>query len=245
MTDLTPWGDPIGARLPDWTAPPGPARAPLAGMDMRLDPLVAARDAHELFDAFAEDPDGRGWTYLPHGPFTERAPFAALLRGFEASSDPLFFTIRKTGDARAAGFASFLRITPAAGSIEVGFIHLSPRLQRSFAATEAMHMMAAHAFDLGYRRYEWKCDALNAPSRAAAARLGFSYEGTFRQATLVKGRNRDTAWFAMTDHDWPAIRDAHHAWLAPDNRAPGGPDGAPRPIRSLSAMTRGLLVPPV
>jgi RimJ/RimL family protein N-acetyltransferase len=237
MDDITPLGDPIGRLLPGWSAPPAPPHAPLIGAHVRLDPLIADPDVDDLWDAFAEDREGRGWTYLPDGPFADKAGLHALLTRSEASRDPLFFTLRPQGDPHPAGFASYLRITPAAGSIEVGFIHFAPRLQRSYAATEAMHLMAAQAFALGYRRYEWKCDALNAPSRAAAARLGFSYEGTFRQATVVRGRNRDTAWFAMTDGDWPAIGAAHQAWLSPDNRDADG-----RPIRSLSGMTRRLLV---
>jgi RimJ/RimL family protein N-acetyltransferase len=235
-----PWGAPIGDLVPDWTPPALPGGKSMEGAHVRLDPLRAGRDADALWDAFAEDPEGRGWTYMPDGPFADRALFRAFVARCEASADPLFFALRPAGDHRPAGFASFLRMTPAAGSIEVGFIHFAPRLQRSFAATEAMHLMAARAFDLGYRRYEWKCDALNAPSQAAAARLGFSYEGTFRQATVYKGRNRDTAWFAITDGDWPAIRDAHLAWLAPGNR-----DAAGRPIRSLTDMTRPLLRAPL
>lgn len=239
MTRTMPWGAPIGDLVPDWTPPALPDRTPMVGAEVRLDPLDADRDADALFDAFAEDPEGRGWTYLPDGPFDDRGEFRAFIARCAASPDPLFFALRPAGDDRAAGFCSFLRMTPAAGSIEVGFIHFAPRLQRSFAATEAMHLMAVRAFDLGYRRYEWKCDALNTPSRAAAARLGFSYEGTFRQATMYKGRNRDTAWFAITDGDWPAIGGAHRAWLSPANR-----DAAGRPIASLTAMTLPWLVPP-
>ncbi|MFT6229200.1 MAG: RimJ/RimL family protein N-acetyltransferase [Paracoccaceae bacterium] len=240
MTRAMPWGAPIGNQVTGWIPPALPSRDAMIGAHVRLDPLSAARDADQLWDAFAEDPEGRGWTYLPNGPFDDRATFHAFIARSADSEDPRFFAIRPAGDDRAAGFASFLRMTPAAGSIEVGFIHFAPRLQRSFAATEAMHLMAARAFDLGYRRYEWKCDALNTPSRAAAARLGFSYEGTFRQATIYKGRNRDTAWFAITDGDWPAVGGAHRDWLSPANR-----DAAGRPIRSLADMTRPLLVPPL
>ncbi len=136
-------------------------------------------------------------------------------------ADPLFFSIFGEGGsgerATAAGLASYLRIAPAAGTIEVGHIHLAPALQRTRAATEAMFLMMRQAFDLGYRRYEWKCDALNAVSRRAAERLGFTYEGTFRHHLVYKGRNRDTAWYAIVDADWPPVRAAYEAWLDPAN----------------------------
>ena len=150
--------------------------------------------------------------------------------------DPLFFAILDQADGKATGVASYLRITPAAGSLEVGHIHYSPRLQRSPAATEAMFLMMRWAFDSGYRRYEWKCDALNAASRAAAHRLGLSFEGVFRQATVTKGRNRDTAWYAAIDAEWPALRAAFQAWLAPGNF-----DGAGRQRARLTDLTRPIL----
>ena len=137
----------------------------------------------------------------------------------------------------AIGIASYLRIAPAAGTIEVGHIHFSPRLQHTPAATEAMYLMMRRAFELGYRRYEWKCDALNAPSRRAAQRLGFSYEGIFRQAIVTKGRNRDTAWYSITDGEWQAVRLAFEQWLAPANFDADG-----RQRRSLPALRQGLLV---
>jgi RimJ/RimL family protein N-acetyltransferase len=150
----------------------------------------------------------------------------------ENSDDPLFFSFAPEGED-AAGFGSYLRITPEAGSIEVGFLAFSPRLQRSVAATEAMYLMMKWAFEAGYRRYEWKCDALNAPSRRAAQRLGLSYEGVFRQATVVKGRNRDTAWFAAIDAEWPALEAAFQTWLAPENFDADG-----RQKTSLRELTR-------
>src|SRR6185369_85184 len=146
-----------------------------------------------------------------------------------------FFTVIDTSDDRPAGLASYLRIVPAAGSIEVGHIHFAPRLQRSPAATEAMYLMMKWAFESGYRRYEWKCDALNAPSRAAAQRLGLSFEGIFRQATVCKGRNRDTAWYAAIDSEWPALHTAFLAWLAPANF-----DSAGRQRIRLSDLTRPI-----
>ena len=210
----------------------------MAGRYCRLEPLDPATHARDLWDAVLLDADGRHWTYLP----TERpADFAAYLAWAErmaATDDPLFFAILvPDGDRwRPVGVAAYLRITPEAGSIEVGHINFSPRLQRSAAATEAMYLLMRHAFDLGYRRYEWKCDSLNQPSRAAAERLGLSYEGTFRQALVYKGRNRDTAWYAATDGDWPALRAAFDRWLDPGNF-----DAEGRQRVRLSALTAPLL----
>lgn len=167
-----------------------------------------------LFAAFAEDDAARDWTYLPYGPFASPASFAAWLEGACESDDPFFHTILAP-DGRPLGLASFMRIAPDHGCIEIGHIHYAPALQGTAATTEAMALMLGRVFDeLGYRRCEWKCDALNAASRNAALRLGFSYEGTFAQAAIVKGRNRDTAWFALLDRDWPARRTAFARWLA-------------------------------
>lgn len=169
------------------------------------------------------DVEHRNWTYLPYGPFETFLEYAAWVEQVYAAADPLFFAIltprvaQPPLDVRAAGVAAYLRIAPDAGSIEVGHINFSPRLQRTAAATEAMYLMMKHAFERGYRRYEWKCDALNAPSRAAAERLGLQYEGTFRQATVYKGRNRDSAWYAAIDREWPTLRAAFERWLSPEN----------------------------
>src|SRR5205085_1362847 len=179
------------------------------------------RHAEQLFDANAADAEGRNWTYLAYGPFRSFSDYRSWMCANCTGADPLFFAIIDTAEEKAVGVASYLRIAPAAGSIEVGHIHYSPRLQRSPAATEAMYLLMTTAFELGYRRYEWKCDALNAASRAAAQRLGLSFEGIFRQATVYKGRNRDTAWYAAIDAEWPALRQAFQAWLAPANF--GGP----------------------
>jgi RimJ/RimL family protein N-acetyltransferase len=188
----------------------------MEGRRCRLEPLDAGRHADSLFEAFAEDREGRNWTYLPYGPFESRAQYTSWLQDAARSEDPLFFTIlAPRGPVRVA---SYLRIDPAMGVIEVGHLNYSPALQRTAAATEAMYLMMRRAFDeLGYRRYEWKCDSFNLPSRAAAERLGFRYEGTFRQAVVVKGRNRDNAWFSITDGEWPRIRGAFEAWLDPSN----------------------------
>lgn len=204
---------PRGRALPGWTPRPRPPRAPMEGRFCRLEPLAPAH-AGPLHAAFAEDAAGAMWTWMSWGPFATEADCAAFTARAAASEDPLWFAILP-GGGPAAGVASFLRIEPAHGVIEIGNIALAPRLQRSAAATEALHLMAACAFDaLGYRRLEWKCDALNAPSRRAARRLGFRFEGVFRNHMVVRGRSRDSAWYAMTDADWPAVREGTRAWLA-------------------------------
>jgi RimJ/RimL family protein N-acetyltransferase len=235
---LNDLGQPIGFPIPGWTAPPAPPRVPVAGRYCRLEPLDPGRHADALFAAFAEDADGRGWTYLAYGPFPTVASYRAWMEASCLGDDPLFFTIIDAAAGRPAGVASYLRVTPASGSIEVGHIHYSPRLKRSPAATEAMYLMMKSAFELGYRRYEWKCDALNAASRAAAQRLGLSFEGVFRQATVYKGRNRDTAWYSVIDSEWPVLQEAFRAWLDPGNF-----DGTGRQRTRLTDLTRPLLKP--
>jgi RimJ/RimL family protein N-acetyltransferase len=173
--------------------------------------------AEPLYDANARDAEGRMWTYLPYGPFASVDAYRRWVIEVAAADDPLFFAIVDTRSNRATGVASYLRIDPPAGAVEVGHIAYSPLLQRTPAATEAMYLMMRLAFELGYRRYEWKCDALNGGSRSAAERLGFSYEGMFRQARVYKGRNRDTAWYAAIDRDWPALDAAFRQWLSPSN----------------------------
>jgi len=189
----------------------------MQGRFCRVEPLDLQRHAASLHHANALDAQGRAWTYLPYGPFDSLESYRQWMRGYCFADDPLFFAIVDGATDSAVGIASYLRINPASGSIEVGHIKYSPRLQRRPAATEAMFLMLKHAFELGYRRCEWKCDALNAASRAAALRLGLSFEGVFRQATVTRGRNRDTAWYAAIDQEWPALRAAFESWLAPDN----------------------------
>lgn len=221
---------PRGAPLPGWTPPPRPARAVMAGRYARLEPLTPEHAAD--FHAAAAGHDWI-WDYMPNGPFATEAEFADWVRGVENSADPMFFAIRDLEIGHVSGFASYLRIAPEAGSIEVGFICLTPALQRRRAATEAMALMMGRAFDAGYRRYEWKCDALNRPSRAAAQRLGFAFEGVFRQAVVVKGRNRDTAWFSVIDGEWPALRAAFETWLDAANFDSHG--GQRQSLRALTA----------
>lgn len=212
------FGQPIGDALPDWTAAKRPDRQPLHGHYASVVALDPAAHGDDLFAAFSADPAGEMWTYMPNGPFTKRAALDTFLQSAQSSEDPLFYTIINRATGRAEGFASYLRIEPAVGVIEVGFIAMSPLLQKTRIATEAMYLMMAHAFDdLGYRRYEWKCDNLNAPSKRAAQRFGFTFDGMFPQATIYKGRNRDTAWFSIIDGDWPMVKAGFAAWLDPAN----------------------------
>ncbi len=207
-----PIGAPVAARFPR-------PRPPHVALDGRFGRLLPLREEHApgLFAAFAADAAGTGWTYLPIEPWDTEEAAARWCRTAQGSADPQFYTV-EDADGAASGFCSLLRIDPAVGSVEVGFIHFAPRLQRTALATEAMVLLMRHAFDtLGYRRYEWKCDALNAPSMRAAKRLGFTYEGTFRQATIYKGRNRDTAWFSIIDTEWPALAARFDRWLSAKN----------------------------
>ncbi len=211
-------GQPIGFAVPDWVPARPPPRTPIVGRWCRVEPLDVARHADDLFVAYGEDRERRIWTYLPYGPFETRAAFEDWMTAVCQGEDPLFHAIVEATSGRALGVASYLRVTPETGAIEVGHINYAPALQRTAAATEAMYLMMVRVFEeLGYRRYEWKCDALNEGSRAAAMRLGFVFEGVFRQATLYKGRNRDTAWYGITDRDWPKLKRAYEAWLDPAN----------------------------
>ena len=234
---MTPWcnefGQPVGPAVPGWAPPPRPGREVMAGRFCRLEPLDPGRHAAGLFEALSAGGDA-GWTYLPYGPFQTPADHRAWVESHCLGDDPLFFVIVESATGRAVGQASYLNIKPAQGSIEVGHLYFSPLMKRSRVATEAMFLMMRRAFELGYRRYEWKCDALNAPSRAAAERFGFSYEGIFRQAIVVKGRNRDTAWYAAIDGEWPLLSAAFEAWLDPSNFDEAGQQKA-----SLRELRRG------
>ena len=207
-------GQPIGSALAAWTAAARPPRTVMEGRFCRLEPVDLEAHASALFAAFREDREGRIWTYLAYGPFEREADFRAWMRAACLGEDPLFHAIVEQRSGRALGVASLLRIEPGTGVIEVGHINYGPRLQRTAAATEAMYLLMRRVFaELGYRRYEWKCDALNAGSRRAAERLGFRPEGLFRQATMYKGRNRDTAWFSILDGEWPGLEAAYEEWL--------------------------------
>ncbi len=222
---------PRGAPVEGWTPPPAPAGDVLEGAYARLEPLQAEAHAALLFRAY-EGQDAV-WDYLPYGPFHSAAAYHRWVKGITGAADPFFYAIYDKDRGAWGGVASYLRIKPEAGSIEIGHINLAPQLQGTRAATEAMILMMQWAFAHGYRRFEWKCDALNRPSRRAAERLGLSYEGVFRQHSVVKGRNRDTAWFAAIDSDWPALAAAYEVWLAPGNF-----DAEGRQVERLSDLTR-------
>ncbi|HJU31399.1 MAG TPA: GNAT family protein [Hyphomicrobiaceae bacterium] len=195
----------------------------MQGRFARVEVLDADRHGEDLFAANRLDAAGRNWTYLNIGPFERFEDYRAWLDRVCGKSDPMFHAVVDLATEKAVGVAAYMRIELAHGCIEVGSINYSPLLQRKPAGTEAMYLMMARVFDeLGYRRYEWKCDTLNAPSRAAAARLGFTHEGLFRQAVVNKGRNRDTDWFSIIDSEWPALKAAYEQWLAPGNFDAGG-----------------------
>ncbi|MBV9826515.1 MAG: GNAT family N-acetyltransferase [Alphaproteobacteria bacterium] len=225
-------GQTVGAPVEGWSARALPPRTAIEGRFCAVEPLDPARHTAELFAANAKDRDGRNWTYYPYGPFAELADYRRWIEAACADPHRLFHAIRDTASGKAVGVAAYINAQSAVGVVEIGSLVFSPLLQRRPAATEAMFLMMRRVFDeLGYRRYEWKCDSLNAPSRAAAQRLGFRYEGLFRQATITRGRNRDTTWFSIIDAEWPALREAFEAWLAPENF-----DSAGRQRRSLASF---------
>ena len=223
----------IGVRV-DATPAKRPQRIVLDGRVVSVVPLDAVAHTETLYEASLGEENEGLWRYLFEGPFATRAAFHAHIRERASSEDPLFFAILEKSSGDAVGCAAYMRIEPAHRVIEVGSILFTPRLQRTVGATEAMYLMARHVFeDLEYRRYEWKCNALNAPSRRAALRLGFTFEGIFRQHMIVKGRNRDTAWFSMLDSEWAQRKAAFERWLDPSNFDANG-----RQKVSLSALNR-------
>lgn len=223
---------PLGEPVEDWSPRPWPPRSPMHGRYASLVPFDLEAHVPALFEAYAEDHSGRIWTYLPQGPFADEAGFRAWAEATCLSDDPLMYTIIDRSSVRPLGMAALMRIVPAHGVIEIGHINIAPAMQRTRASTEAIYLMLKRCFDeLGYRRVEWKCHAEHAVSRRAAQRYGFTFEGVFRQHMVIKSRNRDTAWFAMLDDDWPRIRAAFDAWLDPGNF---DNDGGQR--RSLAAL---------
>ena len=210
-----------------------PDMRPLHGRWVRLEHVSEAKHAADLFHSFdGKDPNGDVWTYLGYGPFASVEEFSIWVKGREDSRDPWFYAFIARNTGKAVGMGAFMRNDAANGVIEIGHIWMSPGLQRTREATEAIYLMMRHCFDdLGVRRLEWKCDALNAPSRRAAERFGFTFEGIFRQHYIVKGRNRDTAWYAMLDKEWPKVRGAFEAWLKDDNFDASGQQKAKLRVR--------------
>lgn len=216
-------GQPVGVPVPGWSGASVPDRTAISGTRCRLEALDAERHAEALHAAYGQNQDGGNWTYLPYGPFSSLGEYRKWIAGVQDVEDPYFFVIVDHSSETPIGVASYLRVDPLMGAIEVGHLNFSPALQRTPTSTEAMFLMMKRVFDdWGYRRYEWKCDSLNGPSVAAAKRLGFRYEGLFRNDKVMKGCNRDTAWFSVTDEEWPAIRVAMEAWLDPLNFDEGG-----------------------
>jgi RimJ/RimL family protein N-acetyltransferase len=205
----------------------------MRGTHVALRPIDPGRDAEALF-ALSHEPDGDTgiWTYLPDGPYESVEEYRRSLTAARASEDPIYFAILGLPEERPLGMCAYMRIVPEFGVVEIGHIWFAPELQRTTAASETIFLLARHVFgDLGYRRLEWKCNSLNAPSIRAAERFGFTFEGIFRNHLVVKGRNRDTAWFSITDEDWPAIRSGFESWLKPENFDEDG-----RQRRSLSEL---------
>jgi len=232
MTQPNIHGQLIGPVVENWTARSLPPRTPLIGRTCRVEPVDVGGHSEDLFAAYSAAPDDRDWTYLPSERPTSKAAFATYLAGMAAASDPLHYAVIESGSGKAVGTAAHMRIDPGNGAIEVGFIRWSPLMQRHVSGTEAIYLLMKRAFDeLGYRRYEWKCDNLNERSRAAALRYGFRFEGVFRNAAVVKGRSRNTAWFSITDDEWPAVKTAFEEWLSPSNF-----DGEGRQRRTLADL---------
>jgi RimJ/RimL family protein N-acetyltransferase len=212
------YGQPIGLALPDWTPRPLPEINRLPGRWCNLERLDVARHAEDLYSAYTAASDDSDWTYLPVGPFESPVAYREWAQVQAQTADPRQYAVINASTGKAVGTLSLMRHDPANGAIEVGWVIFSRAMQRTPLSTEAHFLLMRHVFDeLGYRRYEWKCDSLNAPSRRAAERLGFVYEGTFRQSTVYKGRNRDTSWYSIIDCDWPQVKEAFEAWLAPGN----------------------------
>ncbi|MBF0612995.1 MAG: GNAT family N-acetyltransferase [Magnetococcales bacterium] len=236
-SDTNLFGQPLDFLVSDWKPASQPVHKTLVGHFCRLEPLGTELHAADLYAANALDTEGKNWTYLPYGPFESLSSYCRWIDQFCTTTDPLFFAIIDHGTGKAVGVASYLRIDPANGSVEVGHLNFSPLMQRTPIATEAMYLMMKEAFALGFRRYEWKCNALNMPSRSAAQRLGLSFEGIFRQAAVHKGRNRDTAWYATIDKEWSILNEAFDTWLSPTNFDENG-----RQRIALSKLTKPVLV---
>ncbi len=219
MSDFNEFGQPVGQSIGEWTPPRFPPNMALTGRTARLEHLDWPQHGLGLFEVFSSAGDEL-WTYMTFGPFSSPEALRETIGWMTAQEDWLPYAIVVDGDP--LGFASYLRIDPPQGVIEIGAIVFSPRLQKTTPATESLYLMIGNVFGLGYRRCEWKCDSLNEPSIKAGERLGFRYEGTFRKAMHYKGRNRDTEWFSLTDEEWPTLDEAYSRWLAPENFDPEG-----------------------
>ena len=212
------YGQPIGFALPEWQPRAWPSFVTFHGAYCRLEPLSAERHARELYAAYAQAADGRDWTYMSAEPFTDEAAYVAYVRQIENGRDPMHFAVIDQHNNRAVGTLALMRIDATHGSVEVGHVAFSPLLKQTRMATEAHYLLMRYAFEqLGYRRFEWKCDSCNQPSRKAALRLGFQFEGTFRQAIVYKGRSRDTSWFSIIDGEWSQVKQGFEHWLAAEN----------------------------
>ncbi|MFS2222845.1 GNAT family N-acetyltransferase [Pantoea sp. B65] len=233
MTSVTnQYGQPVGPDLPDWTPRSLPPSVTIHGQYCRLEPIDPAKHAADLYAAYAQAADGRDWTYMFAGPFGDFDSYLLYVQSMAGSQDPLHFAVIDLVTQRAVGSLALMRIDPQHGMMEVGHVTFSPLLKQTATATEAHYLLMKLAFDrLGYRRYEWKCDSRNAPSRKAALRLGFQFEGLFRQALIYKGRTRDTTWFSIIDAEWPGVKQALESWLDSSNF-----DGEGRQIRSLQSF---------
>ncbi|AYH04559.1 GNAT family N-acetyltransferase [Pectobacterium parmentieri] len=217
-TRINEYEQPIGEPLPHWSERPLPGDVILQGAFCRLEPFSAAQHAHELYMAYSKAPDGRDWTYLPVGPFDDARAYLCYAESVERTTDPKHYAVIDMALGHAVGTLALMRTDARHGAIEVGWVMFSPLLKQKPASTEAQFLLMQYVFDnLQYRRYEWKCDSLNEPSRKTALRLGFTFEGLFRQSIIYKQRSRDTAWFSIIDKEWPHLKQAFLAWLAPEN----------------------------
>lgn len=218
MVRLNTFGQPVGDMLPDWQGAQYPDNSPRSGRYCRLERVDVERHAQSLYDAYQEADDESDWTYLSAGPFSDFAAYRAWLVDAAGRSDPLHYAVVDLASGKAVGTLALMRIDAPNGCIEVGHVTYSPKMKRTRLATEALSLLMGYVFDtLGYRRLEWKCDSLNAPSRAAALRYGFRFEGLFRQAIVTRQRNRDTTWFSIIDSEYPALKTAYERWLAESN----------------------------
>ncbi|MFV1982026.1 MAG: GNAT family N-acetyltransferase [Thiohalomonadales bacterium] len=226
-------GQIVGATVVDWVAPNFPTLDILPGHYCSVVPLDIENHAKALFESYQADKQGRMWTYLPYGPFNSAEEYARLLEKLITQPDQQFYSVVDMKTKNVLGIAAYLRINPDAGSIEVGHLSYSPSLQKTTIATEAMYLMMNKIFEMGYRRYEWKCNSLNEASKSAALRLGFQFEGVFRQSMVIDGRNRDTAWYSIIDSEWTMLKPMFNSWLSESNF-----DASGTQLKSLSEFVK-------